>query len=49
MQGEVEHFKARYIAKGLSKVKGLDYDEKCAPVAQFDSLKFLLAIATQNR
>ena len=42
---DIARYKARLIAKGYTQVKGTDYDETYTPVASYDSLRFLLAIA----
>ena len=46
--GDIARQKARLIAKGYIQVKGTDYNETYAPVASYDSLRFLLAIATHD-
>jgi hypothetical protein len=40
--------KARFVAKGYSKVEGLDFGETYAPVARLESIRILLAYATYH-
>ncbi|KAI0993893.1 hypothetical protein K3495_g14291 [Podosphaera aphanis] len=46
--GSVEQYKARLVAKGFSQQPGTDYDDTYAPVARYDSLRFLLAFEAHN-
>lgn len=48
-EGDVERFKARYVAQGFSQIQGLDYDKLFAPVARYDSVRLLLAISAHNK
>ncbi|KAJ0509944.1 putative RNA-directed DNA polymerase [Helianthus annuus] len=47
-RGQVEKHKARLVVKGYAQKKGIDYDEVFAPVARWDTIRSLLAIAAQN-
>ena len=46
--GTIEKYKARLVIQGFRQIFGLDYDETFAPVARYESLKMVLAIATMK-
>ena len=48
VDGSVKKNKAHLVAKGYSQQYGLNYDETFSPVARFESLQTLLALAVQD-
>ena len=45
MDGNVQTYKGRLVAKGFKQIHGIDYDETFSPVAMVKSIRILLAIA----
>lgn len=45
--GDVDKYKARFVAKGFSQKQGFDFNETYAPVAKLPTLRILLAIANR--
>lgn len=46
--GEVNNYKACIVAKGYKQEFGVDYREVFAPVAWHDTIRLVIALATQN-
>ncbi|PRQ42077.1 putative RNA-directed DNA polymerase [Rosa chinensis] len=46
--GEVEKCKARLVAKGYAQQYGIDYTEVFAPVARWDTIRMVIALAAKK-
>ncbi len=46
VNGEVERYKAKLVARGFTQTYGVDYNETFAPVAKFTSICCILALTT---
>ena len=46
--GEFEKLKARLVVKGFTKVEGVDYFERYAPVAKPVAIRMILSVANRS-
>jgi hypothetical protein len=46
--GEVDKCKACLVTKGYAQEHGIDYNEVFAPVARWDTIRMVLALAVQR-
>ena len=46
VDGSIEKYKARFMARGFSQKEGIDYEETFAPVDRYTSIRSVLSLAT---
>ena len=44
VDGSIEKYKARFVARGLSSKEGIDYEETFGPVARYTSIRTIMAL-----
>ena len=49
LDGSVEIDKALLVAKGVSQVEGIDYNETFAPIAKMNSICLVLSLAASHK
>ena len=47
VDGSVEKYKAKFVARGFSQIRGIDYDETFAPIVRYSSIRSILALSAQ--
>ena len=45
VDGIIEKYKTRFVARGFSQKEGIDYEETFAPVARYTSIRAIMALA----
>ena len=46
--GSEDKYKARLVIKGCSQRPGIDFDEVCAPMVQYPSIRYLISLAVEK-
>ena len=47
VDGNIEKYKARFMARGFSQIEGIDYEETFSPVERYTSIRAIMALATK--
>jgi hypothetical protein len=49
VDGSIEKYKARFVARGFSQKEGIDYEETFSLVARYTSIRTIIALATKMK
>ena len=47
--GNVEKYKAKFVARGFTQKEGIDFDETFAPVARYTTIRTIISLAAVFR
>jgi hypothetical protein len=45
IDGSIEKYKVRFVARGFSQKEGVDYEETFSPVARYTSIRAVISLA----
>jgi hypothetical protein len=49
VDGSIEKYKERFVARGYSQKEGIDYEETFAHVARYTSIKTIITLAAKKK
>ena len=49
VEGSIEKYKERFVARGFSQQEEIDYEETFAPVARYTSIRIVLSLASKKK
>ena len=49
IDGSIEKYKVRFVARGFSQKEGIDYQETFAPVERYTSIKTIMELASMMK
>ena len=49
VDGSIEKYKERFVARGFSQKEGIDYEETFSPIATHTSIKTIMALASMMK